>query len=186
MKSKTLTDSEILLLGLVAEMPRHGYELEQIIKQRDMRRWTQIGFSSIYFVLGKLEKYGFVNSIKPNSAKTKKTYSITNQGQQTLEVQTLDALKYVRPTYSSALLGMANWPILKKQNALNALAERINAINQEIAKLKDIQIKQQPLPDYVEALFEHSMSQLIAEAKWAKSTLEYMKTKPWLTDEDET
>ena len=49
-EEKLLTDSELLLLGLVAEMPRHGYELEQVIEQRGMREWTQIGFSSIYFV----------------------------------------------------------------------------------------------------------------------------------------
>ena len=55
---KRLTDAELLLLGLVAEMPRHGYELDQVIQQRGMREWTQIGFSSIYFVLGKLEKLG--------------------------------------------------------------------------------------------------------------------------------
>ena len=52
MSLKDLTDSELLVLGLVAEMPRHGYELEQVIEQRGMREWTQIGFSSIYFVLG--------------------------------------------------------------------------------------------------------------------------------------
>ena len=60
-----LTDAQLLVLGLVAEMPRHGYELEQVIEQRGMREWTQIGFSSIYFVLGKLEKLGLVASEKP-------------------------------------------------------------------------------------------------------------------------
>ncbi|MEQ9246341.1 MAG: PadR family transcriptional regulator, partial [Nitratireductor sp.] len=60
-----LTDAELLLLGLVAEMPRHGYELEQIIDTRGMREWTQVGFSSIYFVLGKLEKSGLVAAEVP-------------------------------------------------------------------------------------------------------------------------
>lgn len=57
-----LSDAELLALGLVAEMPRHGYELEQVIEERGMREWTQIGFSSIYFVLGKLEKAGLVKA----------------------------------------------------------------------------------------------------------------------------
>jgi DNA-binding PadR family transcriptional regulator len=59
---KHLTDAELLLLGLVAEMPRHGYELDQVIQQRGMREWTEIGFSSIYFVLGKLEKLGLATA----------------------------------------------------------------------------------------------------------------------------
>jgi hypothetical protein len=41
----------IEVLGLLAEMPRHGYQLEQVIDDRGMREWTEIGFSSIYFVL---------------------------------------------------------------------------------------------------------------------------------------
>ncbi len=65
---KPLTDAELLLLGLVAEMPRHGYELDQVIQQRSMREWTQIGFSSIYFVLGKLEKMKLVTATRPPTA----------------------------------------------------------------------------------------------------------------------
>jgi DNA-binding PadR family transcriptional regulator len=30
---KVLTDTELLLLGLVAEMPRHGYQIDQVIEQ---------------------------------------------------------------------------------------------------------------------------------------------------------
>jgi DNA-binding PadR family transcriptional regulator len=41
MYMRDLTDSELLVLSLVAEMPRHGYELEQIIEKRGMREWTQ-------------------------------------------------------------------------------------------------------------------------------------------------
>ena len=66
---KDLTDAELLLLGLVAEMPRHGYELDQVIEERGMREWTQIGFSSIYFVLGKLQKLGLVTAKKPAGAR---------------------------------------------------------------------------------------------------------------------
>ena len=63
-----LTDAELLVLGLVVEMPRHGYELELVIELRGMREWTQIGFSSIYFVLGKLERLGLVTAETPAGA----------------------------------------------------------------------------------------------------------------------
>ena len=43
-----------------------------------------------------------------------------------------------------------------------------------------IQVEQQPLPDFVEALFEYSLGQLRAEAKWVSETLAYMSHKPWL------
>jgi DNA-binding PadR family transcriptional regulator len=178
------TDAELLLLGLIAEMPRHGYELDQAIEQRNMREWTQIGFSSIYFVLGKLQKLGLVKAKKPAGpnagAKARKVYSVTPAGRRMLTAQTIAALRNVDPTHSSVLLGMINWPVLKRAQALDALQARSEAIEVEVARLGAIQVEQQPLPDFVEALFEYSLGQLRAEATWVANTLAYMTNKPWL------
>jgi DNA-binding PadR family transcriptional regulator len=181
---KHLTDAELLLLGLVAEMPRHGYELDQVIEQRGMREWTQVGFSSIYFVLGKLQQLGLVSAKKSAGANTstraRKVYSVTPPGRRALAAQTVAALRDVQPAYSSVLLGMINWPILKHERALKALQERSRALEAELARLDAIQVEQQPLPDYVEALFDYSLGQLRAEAEWVSRTLAYMTTKPRL------
>jgi DNA-binding PadR family transcriptional regulator len=184
MNAKDLTDAELLVLGLVAEMPRHGYQLEQVIEERGMREWTQIAFSSIYFLLNKLETMKLVAAKGPAKAKgntkAKKIYSVTKAGRRALLTQTLAALKTVRPMYSSLLLGMINWSVLKRDNALQALQARSKAIEAEMKRLCNTQIDQQPLPDYVEALFDHSLSQLKAEAEWVTRTLDYMTSKPWL------
>lgn len=182
MATKQRTDAELLVLGLVAEMPRHGYQLDQVIEERGMRQWTQIGFSSIYFVLGKLEKLGLVSArgaVGPN-AKAKKTYAITRTGRRVLIAQTLSALREVRPTHSSVLLGMINWSVLQRNEAVAALRVRAGAIETEITRLSEIQVDQQPLPDFVDALFEYTLGQLRAEADWTRRTMEYMETKPWL------
>ena len=180
MTSKTLTDAELLVLGLVAEMPRHGYELEQAIERRGMRQWTQIGFSSIYFVLGKLEDAGLIAAKKPSGAKAKKAYSITRAGRKALVDQTLEALSTVRPTYSSVLLGMIHWPVLSRDAALDALEARSDAVSAELDRFEQIRFSRQPLPDFIEALFDFSAGQLRAEKDWALRTLNYMRTKPWL------
>jgi DNA-binding PadR family transcriptional regulator len=183
---KGLTDAELLLLGLVAEMPRHGYELDQVIEQRGMREWTQIGFSSIYFVLGKLETLGLVTAKKRARAgpgtKARKAYSLTPAGRRALTAQTIAALRDVQSPCSSVLLGMINWSALKRERALEALQARCKAIEAELARLGAIQVEQQPLPDHVEALFEYSLGQLRAEAAWASRTLAYMTRKPWLDE----
>jgi DNA-binding PadR family transcriptional regulator len=177
-----LTDAELLVLGLVAEMPRHGYELEQVIEQRSMREWTQIGFSSIYFVLGKLEARKLVSAKRPAepNSRARKIYSLTAAGRKALNAETLGALSTIRPTYSSVLLGMINWAGLPRDEALRALELRKHALAFEVARLVDVQTAQQPLPDFVEALFEHSIGQLRSEAAWVTRTLDYMGTKPWL------
>ncbi len=179
MSSKDLTDSELLVLGLVAEMPRHGYELEQVIEQRGMREWTQIGFSSIYFVLGQLEKKGLVKAETPATAKAKKSYRMTRAGKKTVVKQTLTALKTIRSTSSSLLMGMMHWSVLTRDQALDALQTRKDAMAKESERLENIRFEQQPLPDYVDAMFDFSISQLNAEAEWIAKTLDYMRTKPW-------
>jgi DNA-binding PadR family transcriptional regulator len=182
-RARVLTDAELLLLGLVAEMPRHGYELEQEIARRGMREWTQVGFSSLYFVLGKLEKAGLVRARQPAGGKTRKTFSLTAAGRRALVARTLAALRTYRPTYSSLLLGMIHWDVLGKQEALDALAARRDAVDAELLRVHGIQAEQQPLPDHVDRLFDFSIGQLEAEARWIADTLDYMQTKPWL-DED--
>ena len=180
MDAKDLTDRELLVLGLVAEMPRHGYELEQVIQQRGMRQWTEIGFSSIYYVLGKLEAWGLIEAETPATAKSKKKYTITGMGTHNLVDQTLAAIQEVRPTHPSILLGMLHWPVLSLEDALSALGSRMKAVAKELARLEDIQFEQQPLPDHVDAMFDFSIGQLKAEAGWIARTLDYMRTKPWL------
>jgi DNA-binding PadR family transcriptional regulator len=184
MAGRDLTDAELLVLGLVAEMPRHGYELAQVIEDRSMREWTQIGFSSIYFVLGKLETMSLVSAAttagRSRNPKARRVYAVTRAGRRALIAQTRNALTTLRRSYSSALLGMINWPVLARDDGLDALATRRQAIEAEVERLVAIQLDQQPLPDFVEALFDHSIGQLKAEGEWVTRTYEYMATKPWL------
>lgn len=181
MNPKDLTDSELLVLGLVAEMPRHGYELEQIIEEREMREWTQIGFSSIYYVLNRLEQKGLIKADTPASVKARKSYRMTPEGRDTLIDQTLATLKVVHPTYPSLLLGMIHWAVLTRDQALDALRTRKGALAKELERIENIHFEQQPLPDYIDVIFEFSIGQLKAEADWIDRTLAYMATKPWNT-----
>jgi DNA-binding PadR family transcriptional regulator len=178
--NKKLTDAELLVLGLVAEMPRHGYQLEQVIEQRGMREWTQIGFSSIYFVLGKLEKAGLVTAKKPDGAKARKIYSPTGAGYQVLATESLAALEELRPAHSAVLLGMAHWPVMQKDAAIAALHKRQASLEAEMVRLEKIQYQQLPLPEFVEAIFDFSLSQLQAEVDWVRRTADYMECKPEL------
>lgn len=181
MNSKSLTDSELMLLGLVSEMPRHGYEIEQVLEARGMREWAQIGFSSIYFVLGKLEKSGLVQSETPTRTKARKVFSITPLGSEKLIAETTAALGKYRPASSSLLLGMVNWAVLTRNEALDALKERLSSIDEQIEHLECLRRHRQPMPDHVEILFDFSASQLAAERTWITKTLDYMRSKPWPT-----
>ena len=48
------SDADIVVLSLLAEQPRHGYDLDRVIEQRGYRQWTSLAFSSIYYLLKRL------------------------------------------------------------------------------------------------------------------------------------
>ncbi len=57
-----INEREAAILGLLCEKPLYGYTIEKIIEERGMRHWTEIGFSSIYYVLKRLESRNLVVS----------------------------------------------------------------------------------------------------------------------------
>ncbi|MHA2270010.1 MAG: PadR family transcriptional regulator [Promethearchaeota archaeon] len=50
------------VLGLVAEYPCHGKDINERIEVRGMREWTAIGKSSIYGVLKNLKEKDLLDS----------------------------------------------------------------------------------------------------------------------------
>ena len=57
-----MTIKELSILTIVAEKPSYGYQIEQKIKQSGLRVWLSLGFSSIYYLLKKLEVRHFISS----------------------------------------------------------------------------------------------------------------------------
>ena len=43
-----MTDAELTILSILAQGPRFGHEIQQIIDERGLREWLAIGFSSVY------------------------------------------------------------------------------------------------------------------------------------------
>ena len=119
-----LSNSELAILSLIAEEPRHGYQIEQVIDKRNMRSWTEIGFSSIYRILNRLEDNGFVEShIGPPEGRGpgRKIYHITPKGKKIWREASLEALSTPSMTGSSFLLGLDNLYALDPGESVDAI-----------------------------------------------------------------
>ena len=57
-----MSQIEIIILAILYEEERYGYEIESLIQQRKLRDWINIGFSTIYNSLKNLEKKGLIGS----------------------------------------------------------------------------------------------------------------------------
>lgn len=172
-----MTNAEFAILSLVAEASRHGYEIEQVIEMRGMREWTEVGFSSIYYLLNKLEKKGLVKSRMEQAAgkgPARKVYEVTEDGRKTYFEKTLEALSVPQNNYNPLMLGLANFPAVGREAARQALAARQASLTAELAQVQERWQVQRPMPDFVAAMFDYSVTMISAEIEWLKKYREQL------------
>ncbi|TCO55237.1 PadR family transcriptional regulator [Actinocrispum wychmicini] len=164
-----LTPAELTLLGLLVEKPRHGYQLEEVIAGRGMRDWTEIGFSSIYYLLGKLRDRDLVTETESQHSgrgKARKVYAPTPAGFQACADAAERAVAQLRPVFPPVLVGLANQPVIPPERLRQALAQRAEALAERIAIVRLTAANQLDAPGFVRAIFDYSLAQLTAEQAW--------------------
>jgi DNA-binding PadR family transcriptional regulator len=163
-----MTNAELAILTLVAERPRHGYEIEQVIEERGMREWTEVGFSSIYYLLKKLERDALIESRLEEAQRgpARKVYHLTPAGGEALQSGILEALSVPQRSFPSLLLGLSSLPAVTTPQAVDALQKYRAALIERQAQLQAKRSSQQPLPYFVDALFAYSLVLLEAEIQW--------------------
>ncbi len=167
-----MTKSELAVLSLIVEAPRHGYEIEQLIRERGMRNWTELAFSSIYYILDRLVKQGYAtaelipgNEGRPN----RKVYTATPAGHATLKDELLFALREPAANNQSFLLALSCQPLFSRSEMLSALQARLSALSIIIGELSSHpdQLNDRSL-GHIHAMFEYSLTLLLAERSWVE------------------
>jgi DNA-binding PadR family transcriptional regulator len=174
------TNSELAILGLVAETPLYGYEVEKTVTKRGIRQWTEIGFSSIYHILNKLEKNGLLQAeMKMGGTRpARRIYQITPLGLNTLKEEISRRLAAPRPSRGDLELVLASLILLTPAEIVqgfNLLRQNLsNQLEQVITKWnKD---RQDPnFPAHVNELFDHSAHSLKAEIDWLENYIKRMQ-----------
>jgi DNA-binding PadR family transcriptional regulator len=167
---KPLTNTEIAVLSLVVEQDRHGYEIEDVIRERGMREWTEIGFSSIYTVLDRLQKRGLAAArlaAARGGGPARKVFHATPLGKRTYRESVLDALSRPQrlfPLLQQGLAGLAGIPAADAAAALGrygeSLRERLGNVRAKRAAGK--------APFHVDYMFDYSECMIGAEAQWVE------------------
>lgn len=164
-----LTPAELTLLGLLVEKPRHGYELDEVISTRGMREWTEIGFSSIYYLLARLRGRGLIIEIDTSRAargKARRVYRPTAEGRRACARSAEAAVAELRPVFAPILVGLANQPAIPPERLRAALDRRAAALTEKIAAIGAARDAQPDVPGFVRAIFDYALGQLAAEQRW--------------------
>jgi DNA-binding PadR family transcriptional regulator len=177
-----MTNNELAILGLVAEQPKHGYQVEQDIESRGMRNWTEIGFSSIYHVLNKLQRAGWISGTvttahaEPGrSGPARKVFHVTEAGIRALREGVRQRLAQPRPRSADFDLGLGNLPVLPSSVARAALAACRDGLHARRRQVQDKWARDRQadahLPGHVVALFARSLALIDTEISWIEKYL---------------
>ena len=170
-----MTNAELAILSLIAEQPRHGYDIEQVIEGRGMRDWTEIGFSSIYYLLNKLEKAKMIESqLEQPDGKgpARKVYHITENGREAHLTGTLEALSNPQSGSAPFLLGLSNFPGLPRDQVVSALNTYVSHLENRLNHMLGRAEAQQPLPPFINAMFDYSQVLIEAELNWMQKFIQ--------------
>ena len=168
--------TEELILGLLAEQPRHGYQIEKLIEDREMRRWTEVGFSSIYYVLDKLEKKELAKSA-PAKGKEKKEYAITDLGLTVLTEKTKQRLLERQPANSHFMTALANSQNMSPKDLLQAFKTRKKVLEEDLQVLKLQEAREGFAPRSAQQLFSLGMTMLQAELGWLEEEIDILQSR---------
>lgn len=170
-----MTEIEMILLALLHDKDYYAYEIECIIDERNMREWTNIGFSSIYNSLNKLEKKKFINSRyeKEYGSPKRKVYSITDETKLIIKKYIIKMLSEYNRDSSKFDIGMAFSYLISKEELYEALINR----KDNLIKRKEFVLKkynQHPTAigrPHIRALFERPIVCIEAEEQWIEKFL---------------
>ncbi|KAA6452646.1 PadR family transcriptional regulator [Bacillus cereus] len=103
-------NTKLFMLGLLMEKNRHPYEVQQLLKNSEMKYYIKITKGSLYYTFEQLEKKGFIEivDIIRNEQRPERTiYGITTSGKQEFEHLLLEQMikqeDMHRPIYEALL-----------------------------------------------------------------------------------
>jgi DNA-binding PadR family transcriptional regulator len=169
LKEALMTNAELAVLSLLVERPRHGYDIEKVIEERGMRDWTDVGFSSIYYILSKLEKQALVAARADSSGPgpARKVYAPTAAGFEACGRATIEALSTLRAP-NPFMLGLSNIVGLPDADALEALRTYRAALAARLAQVR-LRSANAGGAQYVADLFDYGIRMLDAELEWVSA-----------------
>ena len=137
-----------------------------------MRHWTDIGFSSIYYVLKRLESRNLIESSykQQDNKPSRKVYTITQEGEHQMKAKVISLLSQNQRIHSPFDLGVAHLQLLSPSETIACLNERIQALDNTIARIQTHRIQHEQInkPYFLLALSDRAIAQLCAEKSWVE------------------
>jgi DNA-binding PadR family transcriptional regulator len=178
------TTPDLVLLGLLAERPMHGYQANAELERREIRDWAGISRPQIYYSLEKLGRAGMIRSLEtdePSCGPQRSSFETTAQGRRALA----DALEHADWTAQRDRPAFLTWVALSWQARPGVFEQQIRRrqrfLEQEVAREKEVlrSILKEVGHPYHEAVWMVSLmiEQFRTELRWLKRVAKEMKKR---------
>ncbi|MCX5695403.1 MAG: PadR family transcriptional regulator [Candidatus Omnitrophica bacterium] len=169
-----MIEQELLLLGLLREGPKHGYDIKTKIKHI-LSLFAGVELKSIYYPLRILEKRGLVakRTLKPGNRPKRIVYALTPKGQSRFnELLGKSLLNLKRPQFSLDL-SLYFLHYMKPQAACRRLRARLHMLN-KISRGLEQMIKKSSKDKTVSLgrILEHNVKMLNTESRFISWLIE--------------
>ena len=160
---------ETMVLGLLMEGERHGYDLAKEMELRGLLRWTHASKVAVYKSLARLEEEGCLTSWteRGGNQPERRVYAITAQGEEKLRDLVYSLCSSREPLRFDTSVGLAFIRYLNPQEAREALQTRLEYLE---AQEKRVGRERDILEGLADDIFMHILGRERAayreEARW--------------------
>lgn len=170
-----MNNSELLLLSLINQQPRYGYQIAQFLAETNAQLWVNVSMPYVYRLLKNFETQGWVAARieeSTNNRPNKTIYGITKKGQAALSDKLANWKFSSDKIYFGMDVALAVYTITSGSFNLPALiTAQINHIEKELAQYEHYQF------DSIELTSEATLARLIIEHRifFLQSEIDWLK-----------
>lgn len=161
---------EIVVLGLLAEEPLHGYQLLERFRARSMELWVEIGRASVYQALERLERRGLLAGRTQDgvAGPDRRVYRVTAGGRARLDEGLMAGAAEMGPYETGAGTALGFLGVLPPGGAAAALETRGRAVRAHLDAVRAEQARIAGGTKVAEALLARQVALAEAELAWLK------------------
>ena len=162
------SDADIVVLSLLAEQPRHGYDLDRVIEQRGYRQWTSLAFSSVYYLLKRLSERGLLEPDEGSQGR-RTVFRVTEAGRRELRQAAGERVLTPAPPSAGVLPALNAYSRLDDPALMALLAQRAEALLGRLDELRAL--RAQVDEEHALAIFDYEILRQEADLAWTRSLL---------------
>ena len=160
------SDADIVLLSLLAEQPRHGYDLDRVIEQRGYRQWTTLAFSSVYYLLKRLSERGLLEPDQGSQGR-RTVFRVTEAGRRELRQAAGERVLAPAPPSAGVLPALNAYSRLDDPELVTLLVRRAEALLGRLDELRAL--RAQVDEEHALAIFDYEILRQEADLAWTRS-----------------